>query len=342
MRKIAFLAAVAAILCTVACNKNMEILRSAQNDNNPGNEAQQERYDLTVSVRGGDLVQTKSTTITAANEVQVNNLQVFVFRGDALDAYASVNNDDELTVSCTAGERQVYALVNCPDLSAVSTKTALLATSSLLSQNSGTSFQMIGHQDGVDLPGDSPVTIDVHRLAARVVIKKITRAFTAAALAAKSFSIDQIFLINVAGDTNYGETAAPSVWFNKQAYASEQAAFTYDAPAASLANNASYSTVHSFFAYPNASADSDAAVWSPRHTRLVVKATLGTDVYYYPITLPALESNKSYEIEELILTRPGSDDPDKPVSIQECTFQINVLGWTTVAVADENEDDITI
>jgi hypothetical protein len=74
----------------------------------------------------------------------------------------------------------------------------------------------------------------------------------------------------------------------------------------------------------------------------VVKATLGTDVYYYPITLPALESNKSYEIEELILTRPGSDDPDKPVSIQECTFQINVLGWTTVAVADENEDDITI
>jgi hypothetical protein len=253
-----------------------------------------------------------------------------------------VNNEDELTLSCTAGERQVYALVNCPDLSAVSTKTALLATSSRLSQNSGTGFQMIGHQDGVDLPGDSPVTIDVHRLAARVVIKKITRAFTAAALAAKTFSIDQIFLINVAGDTNYGETAAPSVWFNKQAYASEQAAFTYDAPAASLANNASYSTVHSFFAYPNASADSDAAVWSPRHTRLVVKATLGTDVYYYPITLPALESNKSYEIEELILTRPGSDDPDKPVSIQECTFQINVLGWTTVAVADENEDDITI
>ena len=338
MRKIAFLAAVAATFCTVACNKNMD----TQINEVPEPVQSQGRYDLTVNVRGGDLVQTKSTTITAANEVQVNNLQVFVFRGDALDAYASVNNEDELTLSCTAGERQVYALVNCPDLSAVSTKTALLATSSLLSQNSGTSFQMIGHQDGVDLPEDSPVTIDVHRLAARVVIKKITRAFTAAALAAKTFSIDQIFLINVAGDTNYGETAAPSVWFNKQAYASEQAAFTYDAPAASLANNASYSTVHSFFAYPNASADSDAAVWSPRHTRLVVKATQGTDVYYYPITLPALESNKSYEIAELILTRPGSDDPDKPVSIQECTFQINVLGWTTVAVADENEDDITI
>ena len=339
MKKIAFLAAVAATLCTVACNKNMD----AQINEVPDPAQQQERYDLKVKVRSGDLVQTKSTTITAANEIQVNTLQVFVFRGDALDAYASLSNVDELTVSCTAGERQVYALVNCPNLSAVSTKTALLATSSLLTANSSSNFQMIGHQDGVDLPDDSPVTIDVHRLAARVVIKKISRAFTVSSLAAKSFSIDQIFLINVAGDVNYGETASPTVWLNQRAYNTEQAIFTYDAPAASLANNASYSTVHDFYAYPNPTVDdSDSDTWSARHTRLVVKATLGTDVYYYPITLPALESNKSYEIEELILTRPGSDSPDKPVSFQDCTFQINVVGWTTVDVSDEGEDDITI
>ena len=338
MKRIAFLAAVAATLCTVACNKNMDTQINEIPD-----PVQEERYDLKVNVRSGDLVQTKSTTITAANEITVNNLQVFVFRGDALDAYATVNNDDELTVSCTAGERQVYALVNCPSLSAISTKTALLATSSLLSGNSGSSFQMIGHQEGIDLPDDSPVTIDVHRLAARVVIKKISRAFTVSSLAAKSFSIDQIFLINVAGDINFGETANPTVWLNQRAYNSEQAAFTYDAPGASLANNASYSTVHSFYAYPNPTVDdSESTTWSARHTRLVVKATLGTDVYYYPITLPVLEANKSYEIEELILTRPGSDSPDKPVSFQDCTFQINVVGWTTVDVADEGEDDITI
>ena len=339
MKKIAFLAAVAATLCTVACNKNMD----AQINEVPDPVQQQERCELKVKVRSGDLVQTKSTTITAANEIQVNSLQVFVFRGDALDAYASLSNVSELTISCTAGERQVYALVNCPNLSAISTKTALLATSSLLTANSSSNFQMIGHQDGVDLPDDSPVTIDVHRLAARVVIKKISRAFTVSSLAAKSFSIDQIFLVNVAGDINYGETAAPTVWLNQRAYNNEQALFTYDAPAASLANNASYSTVHNFYTYPNPTVDdSEADTWSARHTRLVVKTTMGTDVYYYPITLPALEANKSYEVEELILTRPGSDSPDKPVSFQDCTFQINVLGWTTVDVADEGEDDITI
>ena len=338
MRKIAFLAAVAATLCTVACNKNMEIPAQAGNDN-----ATQQRYDLKVNVRSGSLVQTKSTTITAANEAKVNSLQVFVFRGDALDAYASVADADELTVSCTGGERQVYALVNCPDLSAVSTKTALLATSSLLSGNSGTNFQMVGHKDGVNLPADSPVTIDVHRIAARVVIKKITRAFTVSALAEKAFSIDQVFLINAPGDINYGESAAPTVWHNKMTFTNEQAAFMCDSPAASLANNASYGTAHNFYVYPNPTVDdSQSTTWGARHTRLVLKTTLGTDTYYYPITLPVLESNKSYEIEELTLTRPGSDSPDQPVTFQDCTFDLNVLNWTTVNVTDQGKDDITI
>ena len=102
MRKIAFLAAVAATLCTVACNKNMD----TQINEAPDPAQSQGRYDLTVNVRGGDLVQTKSTAITAANEVQVNNLQVFVFRGDALDAYASVNNEDEPGRLCQREQRR--------------------------------------------------------------------------------------------------------------------------------------------------------------------------------------------------------------------------------------------
>ena len=181
MRKIAFLAAVAATLCTVACNKNSEILRSAQNDNNvqAGNEAQ--LCELRVGIKGA--WETKSTTITAADEVKVNNLQVLVFRGDALDAYGSVDDASEITLSCTAGEREVYAVVNAPSLAEISTKTALLATTSLLSQNSGDSFQMIGNKE-VTLPQANTITVDVTRMAARIVIKKITRAFTVSSLAA--------------------------------------------------------------------------------------------------------------------------------------------------------------
>ena len=333
MRKIAFLAAVAATLCTVACNKNMEILRSAQNDTEiagqAGNDGQ--LCELRVGIKGA--WETKSTTITAADEVKVNNLQVLVFRGDALDAYGSVDDASEITLSCTAGEREVYAVVNAPSLAEISTRTALLATTSMLSQNSSDSFQMIGNKS-VTLPQANTITVDVTRMAARIVIKKITRAFTVSSLAAKNFTVDEIFITNVAGDINFGKTASPSVWFNKQAYASEQAAFTYDAPAATIANNANYDTDHTFFAYPNAADDNSSATWSPRRTRLVLKTTLGSDTYYYPITLPVLESNKSYEIENLTLTRPGSDNPDQPVSFQDATFEVNVLPWTVVPVTE--------
>ncbi|MBQ6910692.1 MAG: hypothetical protein IJQ35_00845 [Bacteroidales bacterium] len=331
MRKIAFLAAVAATLCTVACNKNSEILRSAQNDNNvqAGNEAQ--LCELRVGIKGA--WETKSTTITAADEVKVNNLQVLVFRGDALDAYGSVDDASEITLSCTAGEREVYAVVNAPSLAEISTKTALLATTSLLSQNSGDSFQMIGNKE-VTLPQANTITVDVTRMAARIVIKKITRAFTVSSLAAKTFTVDEIFITNVAGDINFGKTASPAVWFNKQAYASEQSAFTHDAPAAAIVNGAYNDTAHSFYAYPNAADDSSGAIWSPRRTRLVLKTTLGTDIYYYPITLPVLEPNKNYEIENLTLTRPGSNDPDQPVSFQDATFEISVQPWTVVPVTD--------
>ena len=329
MKRIAFLAAVAATLCTVACNKNMEAPINQEIAGQAGNDGQ--LCELRVGIKGA--WETKSTTITAADEVKVNNLQVLVFRGDALDAYGSVDDASEITLSCTAGEREVYAVVNAPSLAEISTRTALLATTSMLSQNSSDSFQMIGNKS-VTLPQANTITVDVTRMAARIVIKKITRAFTVSSLAAKTFTVDEIFITNVAGDINFGKTASPSVWFNKQAYASEQAAFTHDAPAVTITNNANYDTAHSFYAYPNAADDSSAAVWSPRRTRLVLKTTLGTDTYYYPITLPALEPNKSYEIENLTLTRPGSDNPDQPVSFQDASFEVNVVSWNVVPVTE--------
>ena len=109
--------------------------------------------------------------------------------------------------------------------------------------------------------------------------------------------------------------------------------FTHDAPAASVVNEEAYSTQHTFYCYPNKAADSDATSWSPRRTRLVLKTTLGTDTYYYPVTLPELENNKSYELE-LTITRPGSDNADMPVSFEDCAFEITVKPWTVVAVTD--------
>lgn len=308
----AFAAALAAL---VACNKN---------ETAPAVQTPEALIpcELTVGICGS---MTKATAVTTENEAKVNNLQIFVFRGEDLDAYATVDNAKELTLSCTAGEREVYALVNAPDYSAVSGKTALLGKVSELSASSLSSFEMVGHK-AVTLPQATSVEIDVNRIAARVVLKKITRNFTSAALQALDFKVDAIYLVNVAGNTSYDLTAVPSAWYNVAENKGEISHLLADAPESSIANGSSYSTAHTFYGYPN-----DLSV---NTTRLVIETTLGTTKYYYPIDMPVMESNKSYEIEEVTITRPGSDDPDEPVSFADASFSVNVLDWTVVPVTE--------
>ena len=309
----AFAAALAAL---VACNKNEATPMQPQNQDTL------EPCELTVGICGS---MTKATAVTKENEAKVNNLQVFVFRGDDLDAYASVDNAMELTLSCTAGERVVYALVNAPNYSSVPGKAALLAKVSELSANSLTNFEMVGSKT-VTLPQSEKVSIDVNRIASRVVLKKVTRNFTSAALQSLNFTVDAIYIINVAGNTSYDLTAAPAAWYNVAKYNSELAALMHDSVNSKIVNGQSYGTQHAFYSYPN-----DA---TSKTTRLVIETTLGEAKYYYPINLPAMESNKSYEIAEVTITRPGSDDPDVPVSFEDATFSINVIDWTVVPVED--------
>ena len=309
----AFAAALAAL---VACNKNEATPMQ------PQNQESLVPCELTVGICGA---MTKATAVSADNEAKVNNLQVFVFRGDDLDAYASVDNAQELTLSCTAGDRVVYALVNAPDYSAVPGKAALLAKVSELSANSLTNFEMVGSKS-VTLPQSEKVSIDVNRIASRVVLKKITRSFTSEALQALNFKVDAIYLINVAGNTSYDLSAAPAKWYNVAENKDELASLLYDAPASLITNGQSYSTAHTFYAYPNDLATNT--------TRLVIETTLGETKYYYPINLPEMAANKSYEIEEVKITRPGSDNPDEPVSFADATFSINVIDWTVVPVTE--------
>ena len=309
----AFAAALAAL---VACNKNDVAPMQ------PQNQESLVPCELTVGICGS---MTRATAVTKDNEAKVNNLQVFVFRGDDLDAYASVDNAQELTLSCTAGDRVVYALVNAPDYSAVPGKAALLAKVSELSANSLSNFEMVGNKS-VTLPQSEKVSIDVNRIASRVVLKKITRSFTSEALQALNFKVDAIYLINVAGSTSYDLSAAPAKWYNVAENKDELASLLYDAPASLITNGQSYSTAHTFYAYPNDLATNT--------TRLVIETTLGETKYYYPINLPEMAANKAYEIEEVKITRPGSDNPDEPVSFADATFSINVIDWTVVPVTE--------
>lgn len=327
-RTITFLAAAAAALCTMSCNKTLDNTVPEL----PTAEENGDRVEITVGL--GSTITTKSTTVTDEDQEEVRQLQIFVFRGDALDAYTKVMGAKEATLSCTAGEREIYALVNDVDRSTISTKTQLLAAVSDFTNPFVNKFAMIGSVTKT-LPQAEKISIDVKRLNSRIVLKKITNNITAPALATLDFRVVSIYLLNAPEDINLGLTAAPTSWKHKQQREDVVSPYNYEDPNHLIAHDDYWTDNHTFFCYPNPTVeDSQATEWCPRHTRLVIQAQIGNTTYYYPITLPILEPNKSYEITNVTITRPGSDNPDKPVSFSDCTFDINILPWNVVPVTE--------
>lgn len=94
--------------------------------------------------------------------------------------------------------------------------------------------------------------------------------------------------------------------------------------------------------------------WTPRLSKMVIEATLDGKKVFYAIPLavmaapkagmPAypsgtitdgLQSNYSYDLEEVVLTRPGSTDPDTPVELSELNLTITINPWNIQAIQTE-------
>lgn len=346
MRK-SFLLAAAALVAAVACNKE-EAAKMPQPEMGV-------KSDLTVSIANASA--TKATGVVYADdEAKVNTLEIFVFNGDALDAYKKGTAVTELTLSCTAGPRSVYAIVNAEeDYSGITSKAALLAKGSQLQNNDLGNMVMVGSTE-VTLPQTSKVNIDVNRIASRVVIKKITSALEGAS-AELDFTVDAIYLLNAAGEQSalFEANATlddDAIWYNKikQTTNAGVDGLIYDAVTGVNLKNASSSAVeHDFYCYPNPTVDDEnEGSWSARHTRLVIKTTIGGTVYYYPLTMPVMESNHSYEINEVIIKHlgnidlPGDDTDglqDTPVKASDVTFQITVKDWIPVILSGEDDEE---
>lgn len=327
------------VASAMSCNKNDSPAAPAA-----------EKIRIVVDVEGSGTPGTRVTGVTSnstSTEAKVNSLQIFVFNGEQLDGYGSSSGSLTATASCTAGTRDIWAVVNAPALTSVSSKSQLLATVSDLAAEIS-NFQMVGSKSET-LQKDGNVKITVDRLAARVVLKGIKNALTNAAQAS-SFKVLSVYLTNVAGDVDFGHSSSYTVskWYNRRGYqsANNLGSFTYDAVNKTIASGASDTEAHYFYSMPNANAAAVGGPWTPRAARLVIKAEIAGVVYDYPITLPALESNKSYEISLVTITRLGNPDDgnepnsnddideEKPVVGFDQGFEITVNPWTVVTITE--------
>jgi len=272
---------------------------------------------------------TRATSVDSADESAVNNLQVYVFNDGKLEDYQNAGESMTASLTATSGERTVWALVNAPALSDITTEDDLKARTSLLSDNGIGQFVMSGSTTQTLTDGGT-VSVTVRRIVARVSIKKITHGFQYS-LADETLTVNGIYLINVAADNVHTADGTPTVWVNQLAHnSSAYDALLYDEVNASVVQGTPYEKEHVFYPYPNPTEDSSYEdTWCPRHTMLVVDVNFEGTRGYYPVELPVLERNKTYVIEELVLKHRPGDKPYKPIETGDATVQITVNDWET-------------
>lgn len=284
-----------------------------------------------ISVRVSSRAFIGKAALSENNEQKVNNVQVFVFRGNGeLDAYASSDTKADIKLSCTTGSKIVKAVVNAPDLSSISKMKDLNSSITSLTDNSLTNFVMTG-SDNIDLNTDQTLTVHVSRIAARLAIEKVSVNFTSQAYRNMDMKIHRIYAVNVAGNTSYDLSAAPTVWHNQKALqtGAPDAMLMDDVADVKVTEEQPYTTGSYFYVYPNkVSEEPQDEAATARPTRIVVETILGETTYYYPITIGNIAANTKYTISNLTITRPGSLDPDIPVTSKECSFTISVNNWS--------------
>lgn len=303
-----------------------------------------EKYTLTVNVGA------PATKVVGqvASDMMLKNFQILVFtdKGNFETSTLLCSNVTQIDLKVLPGAKKVWTVANIPGrIADPENETAFLNQLTQLRFNT-TEKMTMSKFESVTINADTELNIALEHIASKVVVDKITRQFNNAGYASIPLTVKRIYLSNVAGDTNFACTKNPTEWFNKMGVIDTSAGsqildlIVDDGINYPLAQNSSYNTTHTFYAYPNPhSTDNFGTSWVARHTRLVIECDYNGRTCYYPITLPqkkgtdpgTLERNKVYHISELVLKRPGSTSPDNPDTEVESkvsvTFKITVADW---------------
>ena len=341
------MAAIAAIVCS--CEPEKDCLPCQE----------KKTATLNVSLDFEDDTHTKATSYVTSQtyETTVNNVQILVFDSTgALNAYVDADKSVAgITINTTAGSKTVWAVVNGPDLSLVTTAAVLSSKAIDLGDNSTTAsagFVMAGSTTCTVSSSTTTAIITVNRFVSRVALAKVTNSLPDSY---GSLTVNNVTLTNVVGNQNLAGAATPSIWYNKMgrkdgatassqiidgsSYLASCPTLTFKSISSSVANGSSLtpSTPYLLYCYPN-STTTDATGWASsftaRKTRLVVTATISGTKYYYPVVIDTPQRNTAYTVE-LTITGLGSTDPDKPIQKGTISAIVSVQGWASGAVYEE-------
>lgn len=268
------------------------------------------------------------TRFTGSTEGKTfRSIQTYVFdEDDVLEAYSYVEGDKPGVISCTKGSKTVAVLVNAAAHSDVSDLASLRLLSSDLFENEPDACVMEGTATA-DVTGDVTVPVEVTRQVAKISLESVKVDFALDHYKDETLAVKAIYMVNVAGNRFYLADTAPTVWYNRMKAENTSSGLIYDTCTENLKDGESLSSAHYFYVCPNPhTEDVESETWSVRPTRLVVEAQIGTDTYYYPVTIPGVVSNTEYAVN-LTISRPGSSSPDVPVDKYSLSVDITVKDW---------------
>ena len=306
IKKICF-AAMAAVAAVSCCEKDVEL---------PEQETEGELVTFSVAVPG---LQTKSVGNT--DEKNVNSLQVIVFNKNGVYESTSYGRGTAVSLTCTAGQKRMVALVNSNMEEGLANYDELAARSLNLKDAGPGDLVMYGDST-LTVVANNDIDLDVKYLSSKIVLESVTLNFSNQQHRKMQFAIKSVFLTNVAGDRKYGFEADPTKWYHLDKYDKQNTLpFLYDSlgEGKTLSHGETYDTEHYFYCYPNQ---------TTTKTRLVIEAEIGGQIYYYPIILDEVLPNNQYSYN-VVLTRLGVDSPDASLDRGVYAVSVTMKDWKT-------------
>lgn len=297
---------------------------------------------------------TRAAAVGASEEMRIARwaLLVFDIAGRRV-AEVRTAGSGGIQVILDEGAYTVCAVVNYPssgmavfDPEAFASLGELQAATMDLSYNAPSSLVMYGSKS-ITVTASEPFSeiITVRRLVSKVSVRRVS-VDKGGELAGTTVVLKGIYVTNalravrLGGDFTAAQLFSTSrgTWYNTLGLHGGEGAVTgYDAVLAddgldvTLTPISPYVSERVYYPYPNAipsGSDTNAEGWSPRCTRIVFEATVDGQTYYYPVTLPAMQRNHSYNLDDAVIRRYGSTDPEgRGVASVDVTWSVVPDGW---------------
>lgn len=302
------------------------------------------------------------------NEGTINTLWVYVFDANGMLDISHECTAAEVTArSCSfsvkTGNKTIYAIANLSgshlsDANNCTTLSGLQGVVISLSDNSSSSFVMVGHNTKnhqTSTAGD-PVALSMEHPIAKVRLGSVTNSLPGPYGA---MTVKQVFLCNVVGNQNVAFNADPSEWLNKSGtdgdgsdkaatigqggHTAAVAALTFHSLSQAISISSSFTFNRLMYAMPNANngdINGYNTTFSPTATVMMVVVSIQGVDYYYPISLRSvgtLAANTEYTVNLTVkgLGNTLSDGPFNKIVKESLTASISVADWVGGATYTE-------